>query len=380
MGKKLKRIPEDEPAAEGLQKGSNKLKGEIADEKVDAKKGAKGIPTVGRAAKSLEVSEGHRIMTAAEQKITSPSTYFLKMGNIKTRKRTVNLGRHAKALSAVQRGRPYGWTIPHGKTSDIHIPATIREASRRQSGRLGSSGVALKINVEDVREQLRSSKASLTMVLVLDLSGSMLFNLNAVREALMRLHGDAHRYRDRVGIVALKDFGAVVVQHPITNLRVVANKLVRLRVSGYTPLASGMMKAREVLREAERRDSSTVPVMVIITDGSANVPLKRSLETGELRTIEEPRVVVREYEDLAVKDVFAVSKIIKREGINAIVVNTNPHVYGRESYGFEVTRLIASTTNGTHHVVGTLETKEKIVDNIVESLKEDQDELGAGVF
>lgn len=380
MGKKLKRIPEDKPAAEGLQKGSNKLKGEITDEKVDAKKGAKGIPTVGRAAKSLDVSEGHRIMTAAEQKITSPSTYFLRMGNIKTRKRTVNLGRHAKALSAVQRGRPYGWTIPHGKTSDIHIPATIREASRWQSGRLGSSGVALKIDVEDVREKLRSSKASLTMVLVLDLSGSMLFNLNAVREALIRLHGDAHRYRDRVGIVALKDFGAVVVQHPITNLRVVANKLVQLRVSGYTPLASGMMKAREVLREAERRDSSTVPVMVIITDGSANVPLKRSLETGELRTIEEPRVVVREYEDLAVKDVFAVSKIIRREGINAIVVNTNPHVYGRESYGFEVTRLIASTTNGAHHVVGTLETKEKIVDNIVTSLKEDQDKLGASAF
>jgi len=208
----------------------------------------------------------------------------------------------------------------------------------------------------------------------------MLFNLNAVREALIRLHGDAHRYRDRVGIVALKDFGAVVVQHPITNLKVVANKLVRLRVSGYTPLASGMMKAREVLREAERRDSSTVPVMVIITDGSANVPLKRSLETGELRTIEEPRVVVREYEDLAVKDVFAVSKIIRRDGINAIVVNTNPHVYGRESYGFEVTRLIASTTNGAHHVVGTLETREKIVDNIVTSLKEDQDKLGASAF
>jgi len=119
---------------------------------------------------------------------------------------------------------------------------------------------------------------------------------------------------------------------------------------------------------------------VIITDGSANVPLKRSLETGELRTIEEPRVVVREYEDLAVKDVFAVSKIIRRDGINAIVVNTNPHVYGRESYGFEVTRLIASTTNGAHHVVGTLETREKIVDNIVTSLKEDQDKLGASAF
>jgi Mg-chelatase subunit ChlD len=332
----------------------------------------KGIPTVGNAAKSVEVSSGHQIMTAAEQRVVSPSSYFLRMRQLKTRKQNLALGRHAETLTAVERGRPYGWTIPRGRTSDIHFPATIREASRRQFGRSKPKGVALGIEVGDVREKLRSSKAPLTMVLVVDLSGSMLFNLNAVREALIRLHSDAHRYRDRVGIVALKDFGAVVVQHPITNLRVVANKLVHLRVSGYTPLASGMLKAREVLKEAERRSPSTVPVMVLITDGSANVPLKRSLETGETRTIEEAKVIVRDYEDLAIKDVFLVSQIIKREGISMVIVNTNPHPYGRESYGLEVTEQIALRTNGMHHAVGSSSTKEELVKNIVESLKEDE--------
>jgi Mg-chelatase subunit ChlD len=171
--------------------------------------------------------------------------------------------------------------------------------------------------------------------------------------------------------------GAVIVQHPITNLRVVANKLVNMRISGYTPLATGMLKAWEVLKEAKRRDSSTVPVMVIITDGSANVPLKKSLETGEIRNIEEPRVVVREYEDLAVKDVMAVSKMIKREGIQTITVNTNPHMYGRETYGFIVTKIVASITAGSHHAVGMITSKAEMVTDMIEQIREEQTRIAA---
>ena len=376
FGNKLKKSPENATAAEGLHKGTNKLKGEITEEKVEAKKGeSMGIPTVGNAVNS-SVSEGYPLMTGPGSKVVSPSKFYLKMGGIKTRRRGVHIGRHAEAVTASQRGRPYGWAFPHGRSSDIHIPATIREASRRQKNRERPSDVALKILAEDLREKLRTHKAALTMVFVVDVSGSMLFNLGAVKEALLGLHGDAHRYRDRVGIVALKDLGAVVVQHPITNLRVVANKLAGLHVSGYTPLASGMLKAWEVLKEAERRDPSTVPVMVIVTDGSANVPLKKSLETGEIRYIEETRVIVREYEDLAVRDVLSVSRMIKHERIHTIVVNTNPHLYGRETYGFEVTRLIASKTNGTHHDVGRLATQKEMVENMLEHLKEDQQQVG----
>jgi magnesium chelatase subunit D len=210
------------------------------------------------------------------------------------------------------------------------------------------------------------------MVFVIDLSGSMLLHLENVKEALLKLHGDAYRFRDRIGIVALKGLGAVVVQHPVTNLRVVANKLIGLRISGFTPLAAGMMKGREVLKEAQRRDPSTVPVMVMITDGSANVPLKRSLETGEERRIEEVNVIFREYEGLAVKDVQSVSKVIKRDGIHTIVINTNPHVLGRESYGLSVTEWIALITGGSHHAIGRLATKESMIENMIDDIRKDQ--------
>lgn len=379
VGKRLKKTPSNAPGTESIQTGSNKLRGETYEE-IPEKKGGKmkGYPTVSEAARSPEISQGIPLLTGIEKKIVSPSSFFLKMGRIKTRKSGVYAGKHARAITTLQRGKPYGWRMPHGKPTDIHIPATIREASRRQAYRKPPVGTALSICLEDVREKLRTHKAPITMVFVIDLSGSMFFNLEAVRDALLKLHSNAYRQRDRVGVVALKGLSATVVQHPITNLRVVASKLVNMRISGYTPLAAGMFKAWEVLKEAKRRDPSTVPVMVIVTDGSANVPLKKSLETGAIREIEEMRVIVREYEDLATKDVMSVSRVIKREGIHTITINTNPHVMGRESYGLAVTEIIATMTKGTHHAVGRLTTRDEMVKNMMENLVEDQRQIAQG--
>ena len=373
IGRRLKKSPKNAPMTEGFHVGSKKLRGETYEEKNKDKKTVKAFPTVSDVAKLTEVSRGTPILSSLEKKILSPSSFFLKMRQIKTtKKKSSYAGKHAKVTTSLHRGRPLSWKIPHGNPMDIHIPATIRAAARKQKNREKPEKTALNIRLEDVREKLRVYKAPLTMVFVVDLSGSMLLNIEAVKEALLKLHGDAYRYRDRVGIVALKGMGAVVVQHPITNLRVVANKLLNLRVSGYTPLAAGMLKAWEVLKEAKRRDPSTIPLMVIITDGNANVPLRRSLETGEIRRIDEVRVIVREYEELATTDVISVSKMIKREGIQTIVINTNPHIYGRDTYGFLVTSLIASITYGSHHTIGRIATKEEIVKNMVENIREDQ--------
>ncbi|MBS7633356.1 VWA domain-containing protein [Candidatus Bathyarchaeota archaeon] len=370
FGKRLKKSPKEAPIVEGSPVGNTKIQGETFEDKYGGQKG-KGIPTVSDAARSTVVSQGFPIISSFRDKMVSPSKFFLKMGKIKARKPGVYAGRRAHAVTTLNKGKPYAWRIPHGKPSDIHLPATIREAARKQGTREKPLGITLAIALEDLREKLKVYKASLTMVFVVDLSGSMLFNLSAVKEALLKLHADAYRSRDRVGIVALKGLGAVVVQHPVTNLRVVANKLVNLRVSGFTPLAAGMLKGWEVLREAKRRDSSTVPVMIIITDGSANVPLRKSIETGEVRQIDEVRVIVRDYEQLAVKDVKSVARLIKHDEINTIVVNTNPHRYSYESYGLSVTESIAAATNGTLHMVGRLP-QDEIAENMIEKIKEDQ--------
>ncbi|MGB9676654.1 MAG: VWA domain-containing protein [Candidatus Bathyarchaeales archaeon] len=375
IGKRLKKQPQKGLMVQGYQFGSDKLRGEIQEEgETERAKDEKGYPTVSDVAKKTEVSEGAAITESLSGKFVSPSHFFLKIGKMKIGKKSESsyAGKRALTVTALHKGKPYGWKFPKGAPSDIHLFATIRAAARKQKFREATDYTAVRIDSEDVREKLRLCKTRLTMVFVVDLSGSMLISVDAMKEALLQLHNDAYRCRDRVGIIALKGLGAVVVQHPITNLRVVANKLVNMKISGYTPLATGMLKALEVLKEEKRRDPSTTLAMVIITDGSANVPLVRSLETGEVRNIDEIGVITREYEDLAVKDVISVSKLIRREGIRTIIINTNPHLYGRETYGLIVTRLAAQITGGTHHEIGKLTTREDFVQDIITRIREDQ--------
>jgi len=376
FGKRIKSAPKEASTLkDGILTGSDKLQGETTQEKIQEKKGLKGIPTVSNAVSKPKVTEGLPFIRSLKDRTTSPSKFFLKMGKIKSKNQSTYVGRRAQTLTTLHRGKPYSWKLPHEKPTDIHLPATIREAARQQKNREKPLATALKINLEDIREKLRLCKTPLTMIFVVDLSGSMLMNLEAIKEALLNLHKDAYRYRDRVGIVALKDTGAVIVQHPITNLGVVANKLINLRVGGYTPLAAGMMKAWEALKEAKRRDPSTIPIMVIITDGSANVPLTRSIETGEVRQIEEVNIILREYEDIAVRDVMSVAKMIKHDGIRTIVINTNPHLYGRETYGFAVTNIIASLTNGSHHTIGRALTQKQMIEDMIERVRKDEKKI-----
>jgi magnesium chelatase subunit D len=314
FGKRLKKSPKDAPVTEGVTKGSNTLRGETFKEP-EPKGEVKAIPTVSSALKPIHLAMGLPFLTKIKESLLAPFKLFFK-----TKKPlkvvSTSAGKRAETITTLHRGRPRGWKFPHGRPRDIHLPATIRVAARRQKDREKPLGTALKICVEDVREKLRLYKAPMNIVFVMDLSGSMIFNIDEVKEAMLKLHGDAYRYRDKVGIVALKETGAVVVQHPITNLRVVANKLLRLRISGHTPLAAGMLKALDVLKEAKRRDRSAIPVMVIITDGSANVPLKRSLETGEIREFDMVRIALREFEDMAVRDVLSVSRVVRKQGIH----------------------------------------------------------------
>jgi len=333
--------------------------------------GARVLQSSFPTAREAPTTEGTPILNKIRGSLLAPFNLVFKLQR-PTTGIGVHVGKRAETVTALHRGRPSGWRFPHGKPRDIHLPATIRAAALEQSHREKRAETALQILPEDVREKSRLYKAPMTIILVIDLSKSMIYNIEQVREAILKLHGDAYRYRDKVGVVALKGMNAVVVQHPITNLRVVANKLLKLRISGFTPLAAGMLKAWEVLEEAKRRDRSTIPVMVVVTDGNANIPLKKSLQTGEIRTFDPLDAAFFKYEDLAIQDVVSVSEMIKKEGIYTVMVNTNPVLMGWQSSGLLVTRMIAKITNGSHHEVGRISKPEQLVDQIFEAITQDE--------
>ncbi len=356
----------------GISFGAKKQKGEVGEElNVGI---TKGIPTVEMALRTSKMTKGMGFISKIKSTILSPFqlNFKIKPSFLPT---SNTIGKRVEAITALDRGRSFGWKIPKGKPRDIHLPATIRIAATKKKFRATSPDKALEVFFEDIREKLRLYKAPMTMVFVLDLSGSMMFSSEAAKKALLKLHRDAYRYRDKVGIVALKEMQAEVIQHPITNLGVVANKLLSLKLSGFTPLASGMLKALEVLKSANRRDKTAIPVMVIITDGNANVPLHKSLETGEIRSFDEVSIAFRSFEDLAVKDAFAVSRLIIKAKINTIIINTNQRLYGKEAYGSIVTELISEITKGFYYRVDRLSVGTELFEDIFAGISDGQNRV-----
>jgi len=324
-------------------------------------------------------SEGKSVFSSVIKRFTYSFKSFFRKSLMDKRIRR-SIGRRVETITSLRRGRPWSWKLPKGKPKDVHLPATIRAAARKQKFRSKPEDLALKIEVCDVREKLRIYKAPMTVIFVVDASDSMIIELDAVRETLIRLQQDVQRYRDKVGIVAFKNAGAVVVQYPTNNLRIVARKLAKIRVSGFTPLAAGMLKGLEVLEDAMRRNPGTVPAMIIVTDGGANVPLQKNMYSSGILDVKTHDVSLALFEDPAIRDVACVAKLIRRKRIPVVVVNTNPW----DARGFSVTKMIASITGGTLHKIERPElwdsdikftTRDEMVRKVSEAVVSDLDKF-----
>lgn len=219
-----------------------------------------------------------------------------------------SVGKRALTVSKGSRGKTIGWKIPKGTISDVHIPATIRAAAAHGTS-FGKNGI-LQLSKSDLRERIHAYYAPVTIILILDLSDSMSVIRFHLREILHKIYQETYRYRDKLGIVGLKDATAAVIQPPTRNLRVIAGKIKMLRVSGYTPLASGILEAIRSLHREKLRDPEMIPMVVILTDGFANIPLRVDPISGKIRPY---RVLVESLgRNLAIEDVVSTCILLKK--------------------------------------------------------------------
>jgi magnesium chelatase subunit D len=136
------------------------------------------------------------------------------------------------------------------------------------------------------------------VIFVVDASGSMAARdrMAAVSGAALSLLRDAYQRRDKVAVITFRADRARVVLPPTTSTYTAARRLTGLDTGGTTPLAEGLLAARDVvLRERARADSRR-PLVVILTDGRATAgsnPLRRSrLAAGTLAAEGVAAVVV----------------------------------------------------------------------------------------
>ncbi|MHA1594327.1 MAG: magnesium chelatase subunit D family protein [Candidatus Baldrarchaeia archaeon] len=185
-------------------------------------------------------------------------------------------GRRLKAKGNGKRGVYVSYTIPrNGDVDDIAIDATIRAAALKSPERRKyRNDVAVIIEDEDIREKIRRQKLRSLILLVVDASGSMaaLRRMEAAKGAAMAILRDAYIHRDKVCFIEFHGTDAQVLLPPTDNLELAAEILKELPTGGKTPLSAGIAKAIEVI-ELESRKYDLRPIVIIITDGKANVPL-----------------------------------------------------------------------------------------------------------
>jgi len=163
---------------------------------------------------------------------------------------------------ASARGRFVG-DAPAGTTEQVSVLPTVRAVAARRANDPDAG-----IEVDDLRSAVRVSPRPRTVVLCVDLSGSMGAPERAAAASgtVLGLLGDAYQRRDRVALVGFRASGAEVLVSPTSSVEVARNRLNQLVTGGETPLAEGILTA---LRIATGVPPEGEALLAVLTDGRA---------------------------------------------------------------------------------------------------------------
>ncbi|WP_137286010.1 VWA domain-containing protein [Halorussus salinisoli] len=140
----------------------------------------------------------------------------------------------------------------------VDAAASVRAAASR-----GADAVAER----DLRASVRAREQSTLVVFAVDASVSMRSAMRTAKGVVLELLKDAYEQRDEVAFVAFAGDDAEVLLPPTDSTALAARHLKDLPVGDRTPLPAGLRTAGEVVERAD----SDASVVVVVTDGRANV-------------------------------------------------------------------------------------------------------------
>lgn len=143
--------------------------------------------------------------------------------------------------------------------------------------------------------------------------------MKAAKGAILGLLTSAYQNRDRVALVAFRGQRAQLLLAPTSSVLLAQQQLRKLAIGGATPLADGLQQAWQLIRAERHKLPSLQPLLVVVSDGEANVPLVPGAD------------VFRELSDLArqiARDRIAALVIDSRAGIGSRRLQQLAHVLG----------------------------------------------------
>ncbi len=191
---------------------------------------------------------------------------------------TTTEGRHKRPHSSKKRTGRYVRSAPlsdNDTSPDIAVDATFRAAALRKAHQEHSGSGALSVKPEDLRRKIHTQFLKTLIVFLVDASDSMGTEdrMAAAKGAVLALLKHAYQDRDMVALVSFRDESARVLLQPTTSVALARKRLRNIPAGGSTPFAAGMECAHEIIKLQRIKDPEVRPILVILSDGEANVPL-----------------------------------------------------------------------------------------------------------
>ena len=227
-------------------------------------------------------------------------------------------GRTGVQVRSRLRGRPVG--VRRGELRDgarLHVLETLRSAAPWQAlrGRVlqprdAAPGTRQRIEVrkEDFRIVRFAQRTQTTVIFVVDASGSAAMNRLAEAKGAVELFlADCYVRRDQVALIAFRGRQAETLLPPTRSLARARRCLAGVPGGGGTPVAAGLRMAAAVADSVRRRGD--VPLLVLLTDGKANVALDG---TGG--------------RERAGQDALAMARLVRAMAVRALLVDFSQRV------------------------------------------------------
>ena len=217
-------------------------------------------------------------------------------------------GKAGARQASPRHGRPAGTRVgTPGAGARLNLVETLRAAAPWQALRRGE-GRAARVHVrpEDFRITRFQDRRETATVFVVDASGSSaLHRLAEAKGAVELLLADCYVRRDQVAMLAFRGRGAELLLPPTRSLVRARRSLAGLPGGGGTPLAAGLEAAGQLAAQLVRRGST--PVLVLLTDGKANVAADGAPGRERARA-----------------DALAAARQVRASGFAALLVDTSP--------------------------------------------------------